>query len=239
MVEYLPALGRGLLTTAEVAVFSIAGCALVSLVLGVLRSAKKPSYRVVSGGAIEFFRGASALVFLFWVYYALPLIPGMPQPSPLIASIVVLTLVGGAYGAEIVRSGIEAVARGQSDACHALGLSRRQAMSRVIVPQALSQIVPAFSSLAVDMVKWTSIVSFVGVPDVLYVANAVRSTTFESLPVFCILAAMYAALCFAVSLVFLAIERALPLNRALRSSGSSMGAASELSRKADAIGAAQ
>jgi polar amino acid transport system permease protein len=217
--EYLPAILDGLLTTAIVALLSIIGAAIVSLLLGVLRSAKRMSVRAVAGGAVELLRGASALVYLFWAYYALPaLMPGIPRFSPFTASITVLSLVGGAYGAEIVRSGLQAVPRGQFDACRALGLPSYHALTRVILPQALSQIVPGFGSLAVDMVKWTSIVSFVGVQDVLYVANSVRSITYETVAVFLIVAALYWVLCFFVSLAFHGIERVLPLNRALRAS---------------------
>jgi polar amino acid transport system permease protein len=142
----------------------------------------------------------------------------MPRVNPLVASVIVLSLVGGAYGAEIVRGGLQAVPRGQFDACRALGLPPYHALTRVILPQALSQVVPGFGSLAVDMVKWTSIVSFVGVQDVLYVANSVRSITYETVAVFLTVAALYWVLCFVVSLAFQAIERALPLNRALRTS---------------------
>ena len=167
VLEYWPALAKGLLTTISIAVCSILGAALGALVLGPLRLSTAPVIRIASLLFIEFIRGASAIVFLFWVFYALPMIPGMPHLSPYAASILVLSLVGASYGAEIVRAGIEAVPRGQVDACHALGLSKLQGLVKVVLPQALSQIVPAFSSLAADMIKWTSIVSFVGVPDVL------------------------------------------------------------------------
>jgi polar amino acid transport system permease protein len=110
------------------------------------------------------------------------------------------------------------VPRGQFDACRALGLPRYHALTRVILPQALSQIVPGFGSLAFDMVKWTSIASFAGVQDVLYVANSVRSITHETVAVFLIVAASYSMLCFFVRVAFNRIERVLPLNRALRTS---------------------
>jgi len=219
VLAYFPAILNGLLTTAIVAVLSIIGAAIVSLLLGVLRSAKPIRVRAAAGGAVELLRGASALVYLFWAYYALPaLMPGIPRFDPFVVAVIVLSLVGGAYGAEIVRGGLQAVPRGQFDACRALGLPPYHALTRVILPQALSQIVPGFGSLAVDMVKWTSIVSFVGVQDVLYVANSVRSITFETVPVFLIVAALYWAACFLVGLAFLGIERLLPLNRALQAS---------------------
>jgi polar amino acid transport system permease protein len=155
-------------------------------------------------------------VWLFWVFYALPMLPHMPRLPPTTAAIVVLTMIGTAYGSEIVRSGIEAVQRDQLDACHALGLGKLQSLKYVIVPQALSQIVPAFASLAADMVKWTSILSFVGVQDMLYVANNVRSNTFQTVSVFSLLAIAYWLLCLASSAAFRALERILPLNRALK-----------------------
>jgi len=214
-LQFLPSLWKGLIVTAQMAVLSILGCALLSLALGVPRASKRKPPRVASAVAIEFFRGASALVFLFWAYYALPLVPGMPQLGPMVASVAVLSLVGGAYGAEIVRAGLQAVPPGQYDASRALSLRPWQALRKVILPQALSQIVPAFGSLAVDLVKWTSLVSFVGVQDVLYVANSIRSITFETVPVFLVLAGMYWVLCLVVGLLFQALERTLPLNRAL------------------------
>lgn len=216
VLEYWPAIAQGLFTTVWVAVCSIAGAALGALVLGPLRLSPSPLVRVASFVFLEFMRGASALVFLFWVFYALPLVPGMPHLTPLAASILVLSLIGASYGAEIVRAGIEAVHRGQIDACHALGLSKLQGLAKVVLPQALSQIVPAFGSLAADMVKWTSIVSFVGVQDVLYVANSIRSATYETVTVFCLLAGLYWVLCLVSSLAFRALEEVLPLNRALR-----------------------
>src|SRR5262249_40441462 len=136
--------------------------------------------------AVELLRGASALIYLFWVFYALPLVPWAPQLDPTTAAVLVLSLVGGAYGAEIVRAGVMAIPRGQREAGTALGLSPYHIMSKIVLPQSLSQIVPAFGSLAVDLVKWTSIVSFVGVQDVLYVANTVRTVTYETVTVYAI-----------------------------------------------------
>jgi len=140
------------MVTVWVAVASITGAAAGALVLGSLRLSQRRAVRISAVALIELIRGASALVLLFWVFYALPLVPGMPHLSPMTAAILVLSLIGASYGAEIVRSGIETIPKGQLDACHALGLTRYQAFSRIVLPQALSQIVPAFGSLAADMV---------------------------------------------------------------------------------------
>ncbi|MCK1663524.1 amino acid ABC transporter permease [Bradyrhizobium sp. 153] len=236
VLEYWPVLLQGLWVTVWVACCIILAAALGALILGPLRLSSSRAVRIASILFIEFIRGPSALVLLFWVFYVLPLMPGMPQLSPLLASILVLSLDGAVYGAEIVRAGVEAVHRGQTDACHALGLNKTQSLTKVVLPQALSQIVPGFGSLARDMVKWTAIVSFVGVHDVLYVANNVRGQTFETVTVYCLVAAAYWMLCLLCAAAFRALEHALPLNRALRAARVSV----QVRASADALtGAAQ
>lgn len=91
VLEYWPSLAQGLWITVWVAFCIILGAALGALILGPLRLSNIPAIRVASIILIEFIRGPSALVLLFWVFYVLPLIPGMPQLSPLIASILVLS----------------------------------------------------------------------------------------------------------------------------------------------------
>lgn len=214
--EFLPAIGQGMLTTVEIAVFSILGSVPVALALGVARRARHPALRSISGSIVELLRGASVLIYLFWVYYALPAVPGMPHFDPVDVSVVVLALVGGAYGAEIVSSALQAVPRGQGEAGAALGLSKYRTFSRVVIPQALSQIVPAFGSLAIDMVKWTSVASFVGVQDLLSVANTIRTTTYATVITYAGVGLLYFLLCLLTSWLFARLEYALPLSRARR-----------------------
>ena len=220
LIEFLPAIGQGLATTVAIAVASILGCAVVSIALGVVRRSKVTPLRAGAGLLVELLRGASVLIYLFWVYYALPLVPGMPRLSPIAVSIVVLSLVGGAYGAEIVVSGLQAVPKGQAEAGQSLGLSKYRTFISIVLPQALTQIVPAFASLAIDMVKWTAIVSFLGVRDLLAVANNIRTITYSTVGVYVGVALIYLALCLCMSHLFRLLEQALPLNRALHKSRS-------------------
>lgn len=213
---YLPRLADGLLTTCGIAAGSIVLAAVVAVVLGSLRAGRGTAPRVGGGVAVEFLRGTSVLVQLFWVYYALPAVPGAPALAPTAAAVLVLGLNGGAYGAEIVRNGILSVPNGQLDASQALGLSARVRLSRVVLPQALGRIVPAFGSIAVDMVKWTSVVSFVTVQDLFYVANSIRVDTNRTVTVYIGLALCYVVLCVVTALLFRAIEFALPVSRARR-----------------------
>lgn len=216
LTEFLPAIGQGMLTTVLIAALSVAGSVPVSLILGTARRARNGLVRSVAGSIVELLRGASVLIYLFWVYYALPAVPGMPHFDPVTVSIVVLSLAGGAYGAEIVSSGLQAVPHGQTEASLALGLSKYRTLSKIVIPQALSQIVPAFASLAIDMVKWTSVASFVGVQDLLSVANMIRTTTYATVSTYVGVGVLYFLLCLLTSWLFGLIERGLPLNRALR-----------------------
>lgn len=216
VLAYLPALLEGLTITLWMSVLTIACAAIGGLILGAFRSSQVPIVRTASLIFIEGVRGPSGLVWMFWAYYALPLIPGMPELRPFTVAVVVLGVAGAAYAAEIVRAGVESIHAGQRDACHALGLSNIQSYLKVILPQALSQIVPAFAALSRGMIKWTAVASFVGVHDLLYVVGYVRTQTFQSTLVFCIAAAGYLLLSVICALIFRFVEMLLPLNRVKR-----------------------
>lgn len=219
VLAYRPALLEGLMITLWMSALAI-GCAAVGgVILGAFRSSQARFIRTASLVFIEGVRGPSGLVWMFWTYYALPLVPGMPELRPFTVAVAVLGIVGAAYAAEIVRAGIESIHPGQGDACHALGMSKAQSYLKVILPQALSQIVPAFGALSRGMIKWTAVASFVGVHDLLYVAGYVRTQTFESTLVFCIAAAGYLLMSVFCAVVFHYIETLLPLNRALQTGG--------------------
>ena len=219
IVEYLFPLLWGVVTTVLVAIASITGCAVVSAIFGVALQCKTAGLGLAVRILIELLCGASVLIYLFWIFYALPLVPGAPQFSPLVASILVLSVIGGAYGAEIVSGGLRAVPPGQTEGARALGLSPLVILLRVTLPQALARVLPAFASLAVDMVKWTLIVSFVGVPDLLYTANAIRAVSYQTIPIYLALALIYWGLCTMTGLIFQALEYALPTSKARRAQG--------------------
>jgi polar amino acid transport system permease protein len=125
-----------------------------------------------------------------------------------------------------VASALQAVPPGQAEASQALGLSKYRTFTLVVIPQALSQIVPAFASLAIDMVKWTSVASFVGVQDLLSVANTIRTTTYATVSTYAGVGILYFLLCLLTSRFFAVVEHNLPLNRALRAAGPRSAASS-------------
>src|SRR5262249_49450485 len=179
------------------------------------RRTKFAPVSVGAGSLIELLRGASVLIYLFWVYYALPLVPGMPRLSPLAVSVLVLSLVAGARCAGMVAAAVGAMPKAQRAAASTFGPSSYQTFVTVVLPRALTQIVPAFASLAIDMVKWTAIVSFVGVQDLLAIANNIRVISYSTVGVYAGVALVSLGLCLLTSYFFRLLERTLPLNRAL------------------------
>jgi polar amino acid transport system permease protein len=214
---HAPEFLQGILVTVKVATLSILFAIAIALILGLMRGANRRLLRYLSLGTIELSRGASVIVYIFWAYYVLPILPLGIELDPFTLAVAMLALVLGSYGAEVVRGAIDAVPRSQLDAAHALGLSRSGVIVHVTIPQAMPQIVPAFSSLSLEAIKGTAIVGFIGVHDVFYVAGATRMVLGgQTILIYTLLMLTYCVLCFAASCIFRAIEYVLPLNRATR-----------------------
>jgi polar amino acid transport system permease protein len=160
----------------------------LAVVLATMRLSKSGVLRAISSAYIWFFRGTPLLVqLIFWYNIAL-FIPQVTVGSlhvatnslvtPLGAALLGLTLNVAAYLAEIVRAGILAIDRGQTEASLALGLTRRQALFRIVMPQAARVIVPPLANNTIDMLKATSLVSVIGTGDLLTRAQDIYSENF-------------------------------------------------------------
>ena len=113
---------------------------------------------------------------MFWAFYVLPILTGLGL-SPLATGLAALALNVTAYNAETFRAGINSIRRGQVEAAMALGMSRAQALRRVIVPQALRRVLPVLASTWVSLFKDTSLVSVIAVTELAYVAMQIRAQT--------------------------------------------------------------
>lgn len=138
---------------------------------------------------IDFFRGTSALVQLFWAYFVLPLL-GI-KLNAMIVGIMVLGLNIGAYGAEVVRGGILAVPKGQTEAAIALNFSESQTLWRIIIPQALLNMLPPFGNLIIELLKTTSLVSLITLSELTFEAQVLRSATLRSAEIFILVLILY------------------------------------------------
>jgi polar amino acid transport system permease protein len=143
-----------------------------------MRLSKNPLIQGIATVYIEFFRGTSLLVQLFWVYYVLPFF-GLSLEA-FVAGVVALGMNFGAYGAEIVRAGILAVPKGQWEAAHALNFSPSKRIKRIIVPQIFPIILPPAANLTVELLKATALVALVTVVDLTFEAKQINSITWLS-----------------------------------------------------------
>lgn len=185
---------RGLLVTLELTVLAMILGIVLGVVLAVMRLSDNVVLRTVSWAYLWLFRGTPVLVqIVLWFNLGLifPTIGFGPLSvetndliSPFAAALLALALNEGAYMAEIVRGGIASVDHGQSEAAHALGLTRGQTMRRIVLPQAMRVIVPPTGNEVVTMLKTTSLVAVIGAQDLFTRAQSIGSkdfTTFEML----------------------------------------------------------
>lgn len=210
--EYSGLIWEGLLTTVLVTVLGILVTIVVAFLAGLARLSRFWILRAPAYVFIEFFRGTSMIVQLFWVFYALPQL-GF-ELAPLAAGVLVLGLNEGSYAAEIVRGTIASRPKGQTEAGIALGMSPTQRMWRVLIPQSIPAMLPSFGNVFVDLLKATSLVSFITVADLTFNAQSIRATVGgETFSIFMTILVLY----FVFSLLLAAftwwLERRFALDR--------------------------
>lgn len=210
-LDLLPALSTGLGITLALTLGGAALAALTALVVGLLRISRRRWIRATAISYVEFFRGTSALVQLFWVYFALPLL-GVEFPA-LTAGILVLGLNAGAYGAEVVRGAMDAVPHEQWEAAHALGFSRRRMIWNIILPQALPAMLPPAGNLLVELLKNTALVSMVTLADLTFRAQTLRAATLRTGEIFALVLLLYFAIALVLTRMMRAIERRVAIAR--------------------------
>ena len=146
--------------------------------------------RGVATAYVELFRNLPLILVVYWAFYVLPIMTGLGLP-PLATGLAALVLNVTAYNAETFRAGINSIRRGQVEAAMALGMSRLQALRRVVLPQALRRILPVLASTWVSLFKDTSLVSVIAVTELAYVAMQVRAQTFRVLEMLTAMAVIY------------------------------------------------
>jgi len=200
---------HGLVTTLELTVIAMAIGLVLGTLLAVMRLSENPFARTFALGYIGLFRGTPVLVqVILWfnlsavfphVVVGVPGGPGLVELdvnqliTPFVAAVLGLGLNEAAYMAEIVRSGIASISPGQRKAAAALGLTRRQTMRRIVLPQAMRVIVPPTGNETITMLKMTSIVSVIAMSELLYSAQAIYSQTYQTIPLLIVVSIWYLA----------------------------------------------
>ncbi|MGV7213824.1 amino acid ABC transporter permease [Bradyrhizobium sp. UFLA05-112] len=181
---------------------------IVGLFLGIARSSQRKWINWPASLYIEVFRNTPVLVQLVWFYYAFPVLTGL-QTTPFVAASLGLCLNTSAYCAEIYRGGLQSIFRGQWEAGRALGMPYWKVMQRIILPQALRRMIPAFTNRGVELAKMTSIASVITVNELMYQARSLSTQTFLPLETFTVVAIIYFVLIYPGTLAAYLLERRL------------------------------
>ena len=188
--QHRDALTAGTATTFLLTIATMAIAVPCGIVVAVLRLYAWRPVRTLATGYVELFRNLPLILVVYWAFYVLPILTGLGL-SPLATGLAALSLNVTAYNAESFRAGINSIRRGQVEAAMALGMTRAQALRRVIVPQALRRILPVLASTWVSLFKDTSLVSVIAVTELAYVSMQVRAQTFRVLEMLTAMAVLY------------------------------------------------
>jgi polar amino acid transport system permease protein len=218
-----PRILHGLLTTLELTAAAMAIGIVLGVLLAVMRLSPNPLVAGASWVYIWFFRGTPVLVQIIFWYYIGSLYPrigiGIPLGpqfthvnvqnliTPFLAGTLALGLNEGAYMAEIVRAGLISVDEGQTEAAHALGMTRLMTLRRIILPQAMRVIVPPTGNETISMLKTSSLVAFIALPDLLYSAQIIYAVNYRTIQLLIVVSIWYLACTTVLSIGQYYIER--------------------------------
>ena len=189
IVEFSPILIKGTITTIELTVASAIVALIISFVIGLSRFSRFWIVRASAVVYLEFFRGTSAIVQMFFMFYVLPLL-GVSF-SPLTAGIIACGFNLGSYGSEVVRGAVQAVGRGQHEAALALNYTSYQRYRYVLIPQAIPVMIPTFGNLLIELLKLTAVASLITISDLTFMAQIIRVQTALTLEPFLVILVIY------------------------------------------------
>jgi polar amino acid transport system permease protein len=204
----------GLWWTVRLTVVSAALALALAVIAGLARSSRYRWLNVPAALYVEFFRGTSALAQLFWLFYVLPYL-GVDL-TPFECGVLGLGLCFSAYGAQVVQTCVEAVPKGQLDAAAALNLGPFNTLRVVVLPEALIMMMPLFSNLLIELIKATSLVSLITIPDLAFQAKSIISKTYQSGAVLLATLVMYLLISLLVSSSMRKLEALLARGRKAR-----------------------
>jgi polar amino acid transport system permease protein len=185
IMAFLP---DGILKTFEVTIMSIACALVVGLITGIGRISRIPIINRIATIYVEIIRGIPLLVQIFYIYYALGKLIQVPD---IFAAVIAMTVCYGAYLGEIFRAGIQSIHKGQMEAAIALGLTRTQALTRIILPQTVRVVLPPLGNEFIALLKDSSLVSILAVSDLLRRGREYASKTFDYFEAFTVVALVY------------------------------------------------
>ena len=211
---------EGCKNTLILALFSVLIGTLGGTLLSLCRMSKFKPLKYIAVAIVEFVRGTPLMVQLMFIFYGLPMIgvtfpdiSFIPNFSRFMAGVVAMSLNSSAYVSEIIRSGIQAVDPGQMEAARSIGFTYGESMRKVILPQAVKNILPALGNEFVTVIKESSIVSVIGIADLMFRTNDVIAVTYRSLQSLLIAALLYFVMTFITGRLVSLAERKMKNGR--------------------------
>ncbi|WP_431895425.1 amino acid ABC transporter permease [Nonomuraea sp. bgisy101] len=211
LLDHLPELWQGLVVTLQLTVASFIGAAVLGVLITAMRVSPVGVLRAMGTAYVETFQNLPLLVLLVLAFFGLPEI-GI-KAEPLVTAIVVISVYEAAYIAEALRSGVNAVGKGQGEAARALGLTFRQSLWHVILPQALRTVVQPLGNILIALTMNTALAGAISVVDLTAEANRVNLLEAQPIPIFVGAGLMYALIASCVGFVTGRLERRLVMVR--------------------------
>ena len=219
MIKWIPTFIDGMIVTVVLSLMTVFLGSILGLVATFLQQSQKKSLKAVANIYTQVIRGTPLLVQLYIWLYGLPLIgislPALPflgdvyGSREFLTAVVALSINSGAYICELLRGGLESIDKGQMEAGRSLGLSRKETMKSVIIPQAIRVVLPGLGNEFIAMIKESSIVSVVGIFDVMYTSNIVKAATYSIFEPLIIVAIIYFFLTYSLTGIMKQLEKRL------------------------------
>jgi len=207
-IEYRKYYITGIKTTLILSFLSLIMGTTLGGILSLLRISRYKIFKAIATVYIEVFRGTPMIVQIAMVYFGSYALMGVNMDG-FIAALIAVSLNSAAYVAEIIRSGIQSVDKGQWEAGRSLGLSSSQTMRNIILPQAIKNILPALGNEFVTLIKETAVASTIGVAELMYTSKIVQSSSFQPFNPLIIVAVIYFVITFTLSKLIGVFERRL------------------------------
>jgi His/Glu/Gln/Arg/opine family amino acid ABC transporter permease subunit len=178
----------------------------LGIFIGLARLASAPWIRVPATIYVEFFRGVPLVMVIFWIWFIIPQLLRLPIPEYGVA-LTAFVIFEAAYFGEIVRAGVQSVARGQVEAATALGMTATKTMAYVVLPQALKNMVPSLVTQTIVLFKDTSLASIIGYVDLTKAAQIVNNREIRPFELYLFIAVVYWICTYSMSLMARRLER--------------------------------
>ena len=213
--KYMQLFKEGLICTISLSALTVVAGFILALVLALMRLSKFTPLKAIASAYVEIFRATPLMVQLFLVYFVLLADVSLPsfklfgfiRFERFIPGVIALSLNSGAYLSEIIRSGIQSIELGQTEASRSLGMSQLQTMRYIILPQAIKNILPAIANEFVTIIKESSICWTIGVQEIMSAVNSIKAATYTCGEALIIAACVYFCLTFPTSKIIEYFER--------------------------------